>query len=88
MNVNAITVASKLDWGGWVKGLIGAVISGGAGAVGSGISVTVLDKTHDINTLEVMGLTFLVSGAVSLAKYLQQHPVPDDIPPTPQKETA
>lgn len=76
-----LAVAGKLDWGGWIKGLVGAIISGGAASVGSGISVTMLDKAHDINTLEVMGVTFLISGAVSLAKFLQQHPIPDDIQP-------
>lgn len=73
-----LKVAGKLDWGGWIRGVIGAVISGGAASIASGISVTALDKSHDINTLEVMGLTFLVSGVVSLAKYLEQHPLPEE----------
>lgn len=75
--VQMLNSASKLDWSGWLRGLIGAAISGGAGAVSSGFSVQMLDKAHDINVFEVMAITFLFSAAISLAKYLQTSPVPD-----------
>ena len=36
-------VASKLDWAGWLRGFFGALISGGAGAVGSGFGSIIVD---------------------------------------------
>lgn len=78
-----ITNVQKLDWDGWLRGAIGALVSGGAGAVGSGVAANILDKGHDLNILALMGTTFLVSGIVSLAKFLQTTPVPTPIPPTP-----
>lgn len=81
--MSILLAATKLDWSGWARGLVGAFISGGAGAIGASIGVTTLDPSHDIagtRLLGVIGIAFLTSGIVSLGKYLQQHPVPDNEP--------
>lgn len=72
-----LDTAKKLDWSSWLRGIFGALISGGAGSVAAGFSTLVLDKQHDVNVFEMMGITFLFSGVVSLAKFLQVTPVPD-----------
>lgn len=72
-----LETAGSLDWKGWATGLAGAAISGGAGSVGSGFATTVLDKSHDINLLYMMAITFAFSGLISMMKFLQTHPVPD-----------
>lgn len=71
-----ITVATKLDWSGWLRGAIGALISGGASSISAGFGATILDPMHDINIFHLMGLTFVSSGIVSLAKFLQTEPTP------------
>jgi hypothetical protein len=84
--VNALTVASRLAWGEWIRGIFGALISGGAGAVGGGTGTSLVDPDH-FNTqhpmllLKVMGVTFLISGVTSLLKFLQTHPLPDEAKP-------
>jgi hypothetical protein len=81
--MNALVVATKLDWNGWIRGLFGALISGGAGAVGAGFGASILDPGHDLvggRLLALIGSSFLFSGIVSLAKYLQMHPVPEEKP--------
>lgn len=84
--ITAMDTASKLDWSGWLKGIFGALISGGAGAVGGGFGAMVADPSQDFNIgkdggvhhlLILMGVAFSISGIISLAKYLQIHPVPD-----------
>jgi hypothetical protein len=74
-----ITTASKLDWDGWMRGVIGALVSGGAGSIASGFAVNFADPAHDVSVLKVMGITFLISGVVSMAKFLQVTPVPSPI---------
>lgn len=78
-----LTTATKLDWSGWLRGVFGALISGGAGSIASGVGVTLSDPGHDVNLIKVMGITFLVSGIVSLAKFLQSSPVPAPEKPIP-----
>jgi hypothetical protein len=81
--MQALSTATSLDWGGWFRGLIGAFVSGGAGAIGGATGATMLDpKVFNLNdglgiTLKLMGVAFLISGIVSLAKYLQTAPVPN-----------
>jgi len=72
------TTASKLDWSGWIRGCVGALISGGASSISAGFGAQILDKGHDLNILHLMGITFVISGVVSLAKYLQITPVPQE----------
>lgn len=77
-----LSVASKLNWSGWLLGILGAVISGGAGAVGASIGTIVVDPAHFnlsgglLDVLKVAGTAFVISGIISLAKYLQTQPVP------------
>lgn len=75
-----LTTAAKLDWSGWFSGVAGAFISGGASAIAASAAVSVSDPSHDIvgwALLKVAAITFVISGAVSLAKFLQTHPVPE-----------
>jgi hypothetical protein len=84
--INAVTTAQRLDWDGWFLGIMGAALSGGAGAVASGVG-GVLMAPNEFNLMQgkalhllgLMGLTFLVSAIFSLCKYLQQKPVPDKV---------
>lgn len=81
--MQAITVAGKLKWADWFRGLIGAFVSGGAGAIGGATGATMLDPTKfNLNdglgvTMKLMGIAFVISAVISLAKFLQTHPVPD-----------
>jgi hypothetical protein len=84
--INAVTTMSRLDWSGWWLGIMGALVSGGAGAISSGVGVTVVDgqdPDHFIlkggHMIEVMAICFLVSAIISLAKWLQLHPIPNEI---------
>jgi hypothetical protein len=79
-----IITAGSLDWSGWVRGVLGAAISGGAGAVSVGFGTMIVDPEHFnvlnggiYHLLAVIGICFTVSSIVSLAKFLQTHPVPD-----------
>jgi len=72
-----VKAAATINVATWVRGVVGAFISGGAGSVAAGFSATVLDKNHDLNILALMGMTFLLSGIVSLAKFLQTTPLPE-----------
>lgn len=78
-----LTVASRLGWAEWVRGVIGALVSGGAGAVASGFGANLADPAHDINIFKVMAFTFVISGVVSLMKFLQTHPTPEPTPNPP-----
>lgn len=82
---NPLATAAKLDWSAWIRGLVGAAVSGGAGAVGATFGTMALDG-KDFNftsglthTLQLMGICFLISGLVSLMKFLQSHPTPDPV---------
>ncbi len=71
-----IKTAGTLDWSGWLRGVIGAFISGGAASVGAGFAAMKLDTAHDLNIFALMAVTFLFSGLISLMKFLQITPVP------------
>jgi hypothetical protein len=78
--MKAITIAGSLNWSGWLRGVIGAFVSGGAAGIGAATAVTAFDPSHDIvgwTLSKVVGLTFVITGIVSLAKFLQSHPLPD-----------
>lgn len=84
--INMLSTASSLDLKGWMLGSVGALISGGAGAIGGGFGAMVEDPEHFNvgggglhHLLVMMGITFLISGIISLAKFLQVHPVPDQL---------
>jgi len=80
-------VIMRLDWDGWFRGLIGAIVSGGASSVSAGFGATVLDPGHDLNIFKLMAVTFGFSAFISLMKYLQVTPVPVPEPPEPAPVT-
>lgn len=69
----------------WLKGLIGAGISGTAVAISSGISASVIaPDTFNLenglyNLLKMIAITAIVSFVASVAKYLAQKPLPEDV---------
>lgn len=79
--MNMIAAASDLDLKGWLRGLIGAGVSGGAAAVGSSTLVTGLAPQtfnfYDKKIYILIGGMFILSGITSIAKFLAQHPIPD-----------
>jgi hypothetical protein len=84
--VTAFSTAQKLDWAGWLLGIGGAAISGGSSAIGGGFGSIIADPEHFNvvqggfkHVLVVMGIAFSVSAIISLAKFLQTHPVPDQL---------
>lgn len=81
--LTAIGTAQRLDWKGWLLGITSAFVSGGAGAVSALVGISyvggqdpdgfIMQGRH---MLAVAGICFIFSAVVSLAKYLQIHPVP------------
>lgn len=72
------------NWREWVRGLIGALVGGGANAV-----TVMLVKPSEFNFQS--GWTSLwqftvVSAIVSAALYLKQHPIPEQSHKTPKKD--
>jgi hypothetical protein len=69
----------------WLFGLLGAFISGGAGAITSTITASVLapDKFNIGSQLHsflvLAGATFVINGILGAALFLKQFPVP--VPP-------
>ena len=74
------------DWSRWIRGLIGAGVSGAATAVSSGISASMIapDKFNMQegfhNLLKMIAVTAIVSFIVSISKYLSTKPLPEDLP--------
>jgi hypothetical protein len=77
--MNTVSDIQRMDWTDWLRGVIGAGISGGAGSIASGVGASMADPAHDVNVFKVMWITFAVSAAISLSKYLALHPVPDPV---------
>lgn len=77
---------SKNDWSRWIKGLIGAAISGTSAAISSGVSVSLIapDKFNlesEIgNMIKMLLVTSGVAFVVSVTKYLKDKPMPEDLP--------
>lgn len=69
----------------WVKGLIGAGISGTASAVSSGIGASIIapDKfnveTGFGSLMKLIAITASVSFVLSISKYLATKPLPEDL---------
>jgi len=75
-----IGLFSNLDWGNWLYGLFAAFIGGGATAVSTAFTVSMVDP-HDFafggpKSLHVMWLTFLVNGCIVGFAFLKQNPLP------------
>ena len=81
----------KLDWFGWFYGLGVALIGGGAGAVTSAVTVSIMDPKNFTllgpQTLKLAGMVFLVNGVLSVFFYLKQSPLPKEIPTDPGPDT-
>jgi hypothetical protein len=68
----------------WIKGIIAAAISGGAGGVLTGLAAVGIDPQH-FNLQTGMGATFhigaaaaLINAVIGVAAYLQKSPLPSD----------
>lgn len=85
--INAVSTAKQfgLDWKPWLRGAVGACVSGGAASIASGFAANIADPAHDISIFKVMWITFAVSAIISLAKYLQMNPVPEPPASEPAK---
>lgn len=72
----------QLDWKHWLLGLMAAFIGGGAGAASAGISAAVITpEQYNLgaglsHTLQLMAVSFIISGAVAAFSYLKQSPIP------------
>jgi hypothetical protein len=68
----------------WLKGIVAAAISGGAGGVLTGLAAVGIDPQH-FNLQTGMGATLRIAAAAALinaiigvAAYLQKSPLPND----------
>jgi hypothetical protein len=82
--ITAVSTAKKLDWQGWLLGVIRSFIGGGAGSIASSFGAMTIDPEHfNIGSgglhdvLSLMGVTFLITGIVHMAMFLQTHSVPE-----------
>lgn len=71
----------RLDWDGWLYGLLAGFIGGGSGALSSGLGTMIGDPTdfniaHPALLLKVMAWTFLFAGLTPFFAYLHQSPLP------------
>ena len=72
------------DWSKWLRGLIGAGISGAAASLSSGVGATMLapEKFNMSegfgNLMKMIAITATVSFIVSISKYLSTKPLPED----------
>ena len=82
----------RLDWTNWLYGLFAGFIGGGAGAVVSGFTASMLvpDKLAigSAKSFELIGVVFLAHGCISMAMYLQQNPLPKQITVTSESSTT
>jgi hypothetical protein len=67
----------------WIKGLVAAAISGGAGGILTGFAAVGIDPQH-FNlqsgtgaTLRIAVAAALINGVIGVAAYLQKSPLPD-----------
>lgn len=68
----------------WLKGLIAAAVSGGAGGIMTGFAAVGIDPQH-FNLQSGTGATFrigaaaaLINAVIGVAAYLQKSPLPSD----------
>lgn len=70
----------ELNWGAWLYGLFAGAIAGGASAVVSGVTVSLLDpKDYGVgsgNFFTLVGTVFITNAAMSMFLYLKQSPLP------------
>ena len=75
-----MSASGRMDWDSWAYSLVAGFISGGSGAVVSGITVSMLDP-KDFNFLThqfyiLVSAVFLANGVLSAMAYLHQNPLP------------
>jgi|WetSurMetagenome_2_1015567.scaffolds.fasta_scaffold787840_2 hypothetical protein len=78
-----IQAMKKLDFLGWIYGLLHAVIGGGASAVIAGISAGLVAPKElafgGMGSVKLMGACFVVNALLSAFMYLKDSPVPNVI---------
>ncbi len=71
---------SNLDWDNWVYGLVAGFLGGGAGAVVSGVVVSVRDPEHynfaSADFYILVFFIFVANGLLNFFAYLHQNPLP------------
>jgi hypothetical protein len=72
----------RLDWSGWLYGLVSGFIGGGAGSIGAGFGGMLTDPDHfnlsggAHHLFVLMRVSFMFSGIVTAAAYLTKSPLP------------
>lgn len=70
----------SMDFDNWFRGICAGFIGGGAGALTTGFSATVVDSDHfNVHTNKLwslIGMSFLVNGIIGAAAFLHQNPMP------------
>jgi hypothetical protein len=87
-----MSLFTKVSLEAWLRGLLAAVIGGGASGVTAGIGANFLapDRFNfaggSLATLKLMGLCFLLNAALNMFFFLRQSPIPKeevkDAPPS------
>lgn len=82
----------NLDWENWVYGIVAGFIGGGAGAVVSGVVVS-LQNPQDYSLAHpkfyiLVGSVFAANGLVTAAAFLKQNPLPKIITVTTTETTV
>lgn len=89
-----ISKLRQLNFGDWIYGLLNAFVGGGAGAVTSAFTASVIAPgvfnlgagLH--NTLQLIGATFAINGLLSAFFYLKQSPLPAIVETTSTTKTS
>lgn len=68
----------------WIRGLIAAFISGGAGSVGTGITLNMIDPDHyNLSQahlmLKAMLIAFLLHAIIGVMMFLAKNPLPPEV---------
>lgn len=77
-----VPLLGEVDVSDWVRGVVGGLIGGGAGAISSGGSAMLfIDPAyiaaHGVGFIfRMMGGTFILSGVMSAALFLAKNPLP------------
>jgi len=87
-----VPTGGRLAWGSWFYGLCAGFISGGSGAVISGVAVSLTDpEKFNLKTgglYVVIGSVFLANGVFAALAYLHQDPLPPVVTTVSSVETT
>jgi hypothetical protein len=81
-------------WQAWLHGLVAAIIGGGSSAVTAGITVSSIRPdvfnfhAQIVPMFELMGVLFIVNGAVAAFAYLSKSPLPAEAEVVTTVQTA